>query len=71
MMAAAVSHVGATLSLGKPAALFPTHIAYQTFTFQYAVSDDDRFVASNQQIERVLASPITLIFNWKLPTASD
>ena len=65
MMAATVSPAGSTLTVGKPAALFPTYIAGQTFTFQYLVSRDGRFLVGNRQVERASAPPITLLLNWK------
>jgi hypothetical protein len=65
MMAAAVSFSGSTLDIGKPVALFQTHIVGQTFTFQYAVTRDARFVMADRQVEQGSASPITVLFNWK------
>ena len=65
MMGAAVSHGSSTLTISKPVALFPTHIAGQIFTFQYAVSRDGRFLVGNRQVERASAPPITILQNWK------
>ena len=65
MMAATVSAAGSTLAVGKPAAMFSTHIAGQTFTFQYVVSRDGRFLVGSRQVERASAPPITLLQNWK------
>ena len=65
MMAATVSSAGSSLGVGKPAALFSTHIAGQMFTFQYVVSRDGRFLVGSRQIERASAPPITLLLNWK------
>jgi serine/threonine protein kinase/Tol biopolymer transport system component len=65
MMATAVAETGSTLKVGMPTALFATHIAGQTFTFQYAVSRDGQFLVGNRQIEQASAPPITLIQNWK------
>jgi hypothetical protein len=65
MMATAVAETGSTLKVGTPTALFATHIAGQTFTFQYAVSRDGQFLVGNRQIEQASAPPITLIQNWK------
>ena len=64
MMAAAVTDADSTLNVGPPVALFSTHIVTQTFTFQYAVTADGRFVVSNRQVEQASASPITVILNW-------
>jgi Tol biopolymer transport system component len=65
MMAATVSQRGAMLTVGKPVALFPTHIAGQMFTFQYVVFRDGRFLVGSRQVEQASAPPITLLLNWK------
>jgi Tol biopolymer transport system component/predicted Ser/Thr protein kinase len=65
MMAAPVSPAGSRLAVGKPVALFSTHIAGQTFTFQYVVSGDGEFLVGSRQIEQASAPPITLLQNWR------
>ena len=65
MMAAAVSDAGSTLTVGRPVALFQTHIIGQTFTFQYVVSRDGRFLIVNRQADQASAPPITLLHNWR------
>jgi serine/threonine protein kinase/Tol biopolymer transport system component len=65
MMAATVSSAGATLTVSRPVALFQTHIVGQTFTFQYVVSRDGRFLVMDRQVDLASAPPITLLLNWK------
>jgi Tol biopolymer transport system component/tRNA A-37 threonylcarbamoyl transferase component Bud32 len=64
MMSATVSHAASTLTVEKPTALFSTHIIAQTFTFQYVVSRDGRFLVGSREVERASAPPITLLLNW-------
>ena len=68
MMAVPVTTTASKFEAGKPAALFSTQIAAQVFRFQYAVSNDGRFLVNNREAEEASASPITLILNWKPPS---
>jgi eukaryotic-like serine/threonine-protein kinase len=65
MMAANITSSRENITIAKPGALFKTHMVPQTFTFQYAVSRDGRFLINDRDVERVSASPIWLLLNWK------
>ena len=63
MMAASIAASGATFTVATPVALFATHLGGGTYNKQqYAVSRDGRFLL-NQQLERSIDAPITLILN--------
>ena len=68
MMAAPVklSLEGKSLETGTPVALFPVRIAGSSFNKQqYAVSSDGQRFLINLAADEGVASPITLIYNWK------
>jgi eukaryotic-like serine/threonine-protein kinase len=68
LMAVPVTASHSTFEPGKPVALFQTHIlsgsAGTVNRAQYAVSRDGRFLM-NQPVEGSIASPITVLLNWK------
>jgi serine/threonine protein kinase/Tol biopolymer transport system component len=63
MMAVPVTFTGSTRTVGTPVPLFSTHIVPQTFTYQWAIAADGRFLVHNRQLAD--ASPITMLLNWK------
>ena len=71
MMAAPVklSADGQSLETGTPAVLFPVRIAGGPTPGinkqQYAVSSDGQRFLVNLAADEAVASPITLIYNWK------
>ena len=70
LMATSISSSGSSFEPGRPAALFRPRIlatGVGVAKAQYDVSADGRFLI-NQPVE-TSASPITLILNWKSPTA--
>jgi eukaryotic-like serine/threonine-protein kinase len=68
LMAVPVTASHSTFEPGKPVALFQTHIlsgsAGTVNRAQYAVSRDGRFLM-DQPVEGSIASPITVLLNWK------
>ena len=64
-----LSPEGQSLEAGTPAALFPVSIAGGPASGfnkqQYAVSSDGQRFLVNLAIDEGMASPITLILNWK------
>ena len=66
MMAAPVKSDGKSLETGTPVALFPVRIAGSSFNKQqYAVPSDGQRFLVNLAVDEGVASPITLIYNWK------
>jgi eukaryotic-like serine/threonine-protein kinase len=65
MMAVPVVTSGTAIDLGKPSALFSSHIALQTFKHQYTVGSDGQFIVATRLVEEASASPITMILNGK------
>ena len=68
MMTAPVTVRGAALELGTPVVLFPTRIVgggvESLVGPQYDVTRDGRFLI-NTLLDDAVATPITLIMNWR------
>ena len=64
MMAVPVTTTS-TFEAGKPVPLFTLQVGIQAFKAQYTVSRNGRFLVNSVTPDEAIASPITLILNWK------